>query len=336
MDVRNTTIVFFRTIYMRDNKLDFYKGFLMFSVVFGHTINALLYGTGGHIMLHTLLRTFDMPMFMLISGFLLRGSLQRHNEWHIIANRTTGIALPAIIWMAITFAIGHQNTYYFLWAVFGSSVIIAGAHKLFNNEAVRIAIVAFCIAVLHAIDYRCMNMAYLLPFFAIGYYIKSLQLTKWQGFIAILLFAVAFCFWKTNYTFWNAGANLLHNTPKMAAIVCFRFAIGILGIAAAVFVLDHLYDKFSNSWIIATTVKFGKETLGLYLTQYVAVEVGIASLMRTIIAHYNGYPLMNHQILAGYIIAPLAAFGILMVLHLIISILKRTKATRWLFGVKAY
>lgn len=336
MTVKDALFAFICTKHMRNNKLDFFKGFLMFSVVFGHTINALLYNTGGHIALHTLLRTFDMPMFMLISGFLLRGSLQRHSEWHTIANRATGIALPAIIWIAITFAIGHKNTYYFLWAVFGSSTIIALTHKLFNNEAVRIAFVVLCIAVLHTIDYRCMNMAYLLPFFAIGYYTKSLQLTKWQGLISIMLFAAAFYFWKTEYTFWNAGANLLKNTAQMTAIVCFRFVIGILGIASAIFLLDRTYDKFSNNWFFSTIEKFGKETLGLYLTQYVAVEVGIASFMQVITNKFNSNPLANYQTMTGYIIAPLIAFGILFLLYLIVSMLKEKKATKWLFGVKAY
>jgi len=321
---------------MRDNKIDFFKGLLMFSVVFGHTINALLYKTGGHIGLHILLRTFDMPMFMLISGYLLRSSLQRHGEWCTIANRTTGIALPSIIWMIITFAIGNTNTYYFLWAVFGSTVIIATAHKIFKSEIFRIGIVAMCILLLHTTDFKCMNMAYLMPFFVIGYYTKSLQIRTNQGIVAILLFIVAFCFWKTDYTIWNAGANVINNTPQMLAIVCFRLTIGILGIIAALFIFNHLYDRFGNKWLFLTTAKFGKETLALYLTQYVAIEVGLAKLMHTITANNNGNPLTDFQIITGYVIAPIVAFVILMALYLFVSILKKYKATRWLFGIKVY
>jgi len=85
---------------MRDGKLDFFKGLLIWSVVLGHTLNVLCPTEKS---LHMLLRTFDLPMFMYISGFLLRGSLARHHWKQLVVNKVTNIIIPAIVWMLILY-----------------------------------------------------------------------------------------------------------------------------------------------------------------------------------------------------------------------------------------
>ncbi len=239
---------------VRDERLDFFKGFLMLSVVFGHTINALFYKTGLYIELHTILRTFDMPMFMLVSGYLLKGSLQRHGTWATIANRASNVAFPAIIFIIITYILSCTNTYYFLWAIFGSSVIVAIAVKYINVKWLQLTFLVLAVAIFHFTDYRCMNMAYLMPFFVAGYYVEELKISKIQGIVATVAFCIALFFWDTRYTFWNYGANLLHNTPRTLAVCGFRFAIGILGSATAVFVLSYLYKRLQNNRLTVMVV----------------------------------------------------------------------------------
>ncbi|MBR1520090.1 MAG: acyltransferase family protein [Bacteroidaceae bacterium] len=112
---------------MRDGKLDFFKGLLIWSVVLGHTLNALCPIENS---LHILLRTFDLPMFMYISGFLLRGSLARHHWKQLVANKVTNIVVPAVIWMLISLLFGDHCMYYFLWAVFVSSIIVCVCEKI--------------------------------------------------------------------------------------------------------------------------------------------------------------------------------------------------------------
>lgn len=317
----------------RDGKIDFFKGCLMLSVIFGHTINSLFHQTGIHIGLHTLLRTFDMPMFMLISGFLLRTSLSKHGAWRTIANRTSGIVVPTIIFMALAFAIGHNNTFYFLWAVFGCTAIVAIINNALKNKYLQITALVLVVLLFHLTDSRCMNMAYLMPFFVIGFYLNSLEISVKQGLIGIAAFVVAFVFWRTDYTFWNYGANLLHNTLETSLVVCFRLIIGILGIITGGFCMSLIYQKFAGKKITTTITGFGKETLAIYLMQYFIVEIGLKQL-----ASANNCLIRNtvaqHPLIAGYIAAPLLAFGITLIIYLIAVLIKKYKATRWIFGFK--
>lgn len=318
----------------RDERLDFFKGFLMLSVVFGHTINALFYKTGLHIELHTILRTFDMPMFMLVSGYLLKGSLQRHGTWATIANRASNVAFPAIIFIIITYILSCTNTYYFLWAIFGSSVIVAIAVKYINVKWLQLIFLVLAVAIFHFTDYRCMNMAYLMPFFVAGYYVEELKISKIQGIVATVAFCIALFFWDTRYTFWNYGANLLHNTPHTLAVCGFRFAIGILGSATAVFVLSYLYKRLQNNRLTVMVTQFGKETLAIYLMQYIIVEVGLKELAALYYKWLGANPVIQHPIVMGYIVAPILAFGLTTIIYWLAVLLKKYKATRWLFGFK--
>lgn len=320
----------------RDERLDFFKGFLMLSVVFGHTINALFYKTGLHIELHTILRTFDMPMFMLVSGYLLKGSLQRHGTWATIANRASNVAFPAIVFMIITYILSCTNTYYFLWAIFGSSAIVAVAVRYFKAKWLQLTVLGLAVLLLHFTDYRCMNMAYLMPFFVAGYYVEELKISKIQGIVATVAFCIALFFWDTRYTFWNYGANLLHNTPRTLAVCGFRFAIGILGSATAVFALSHIYKRLQNNRLTAMVTKFGKETLAIYLMQYIIVEVGLKAAAAAFYKWLGTNPVIQHPIIMGYIVAPILAFGLTAIIYWLAVLLKKYKATRWLFGFKIH
>lgn len=318
----------------RDERLDFFKGFLMLSVVFGHTINALFYKTGLHIELHTILRTFDMPMFMLVSGYLLKGSLQRHGTWATVANRASNVAFPAIVFMTITYALSCTNTYYFLWAIFGSSAIVAITVKYINTKWLQLIFLVLAVALFHFTNYRCMNMAYLMPFFVAGYYVEELKTSKIQGIVATVAFCIALFFWDTRYTFWNYGANLLHNTPRTLAVCGFRFVIGILGSATAVFVLSHLYNRLQNNRLTVMVTQFGKETLAIYLMQYIIVEVGLKAAAAAFYKWLGANHATQHPTITGYIVAPILAFGLTAIIYWLAVLLKKYKATRWLFGFK--
>lgn len=53
----------------RDARFDFYKGMFIWGVVWGLAITALLNGQINDVGKHPIMRTYDMPGFMAISGF---------------------------------------------------------------------------------------------------------------------------------------------------------------------------------------------------------------------------------------------------------------------------
>lgn len=60
----------------RDTTVDFIKGMLILGVVYCHLIHILI-SPRQLIWLHSVLRTFDIAVFMILSGYFLRKSLAR-------------------------------------------------------------------------------------------------------------------------------------------------------------------------------------------------------------------------------------------------------------------
>lgn len=69
---------------------DYLKGILMFGVVWGHLITTFPDGSPNHISIHWIIRTFDMPLFMLLSGYFLSFSIKKHG---ILTNITNKLGL---------------------------------------------------------------------------------------------------------------------------------------------------------------------------------------------------------------------------------------------------
>ena len=114
---------------MRKDNWDFYKGLLMFSVVFGHTITALVSGANVSIWLYKFLRTFDMPMFAWISGYYLKISCKNYSVTSNLLNKVGTILFPAVLWSGIINLLMRtpffqQGRIWFLWSIFFVSVII--------------------------------------------------------------------------------------------------------------------------------------------------------------------------------------------------------------------
>ena len=97
---------------MREERWDFYKGFLIFSVIWGHCINALRAGEFYSVWIHIFLRSFDMPMFAFISGVFLRKSCQKRSCVENLLNKIGTILLPVVLWNIIYNLIGGKPGFY--------------------------------------------------------------------------------------------------------------------------------------------------------------------------------------------------------------------------------
>ena len=81
----------------RDNRIDFIKGMLMWCAVYGHTVDALIAGNHAPVWLHVFVRTFDLPFFMILSGYFLKKSLSKRSAWEVAVNRVSMIFLPIAV-----------------------------------------------------------------------------------------------------------------------------------------------------------------------------------------------------------------------------------------------
>lgn len=315
---------------MRDGRLDFYKGYLIWSVVLGHCLNALCPYENT---LHLLLRTFDLPMFMYISGFLLKGSIGRYNWKQLLLNKLTNIIAPALVWSAISFLFGDKCWYYFLWAVFISSAVVCLCEKILPKAFVAVGLITIAIA-FHLIPKNIVNISYLFPFFLIGYYSRQVShVGMRKGLASLAVFALLFVsVWKPDFTVWRTGGYILDNPVFMLQVVSLRLIIGMAGIYAAILLLGRLYDVLAeSSGSVNLVVSIGKETLSFYLLQHIIVEVCLPLLVDK--GGFTSFAETN-PMLSVYLVAPVFSLLMLLFMYYIVMLIQGSKYTKWLFGFR--
>lgn len=314
---------------MRDGKLDFFKAFLIWSVVVGHCMNVL---SPYYNELHIILRLFDLPMFMYISGFLLKGSIARYCYRQLLVNKLTTIAFPAIIWMVLSFLLGDPHLYYFLWAILVSSVIVMTCRKLFPQKISIVLMITVAVA-FHLIPWNIVNISFLFPFFLIGYFSRQIShVGRKVGVASLVLFVLLRVIaWQPEYTIWISGGYVLHNTLHMLYVVILRIVLGVSGIYAATFVLGWLYDKVRESHFLKLWENIGKETLAIYLMQHIVVEIGLLKLILCleVNAVLDKYPLF-----AGYLLSPVISLVLLILIYKAANVLRKSSYLKWVFGLK--
>lgn len=315
---------------MRDTKLDFFKGLLIWSVILGHCLNVFCPKEN---FLHVVLRTFDLPMFMYISGFLLKGSIARHEWKQLLLNKFTHIIIPALVWMCISLLFGDHCMYYFLWAVFISSLIVCVCEKVSTKPWINVGIMVLLAVFFHIIPKNIINISFLFPFFLFGYCSKNIAGVGWKKGVSALALFIFLCVfvWQPQFTIWKSGGYILQNTGYMIKVVLLRLVIGMGGIYAVIFVMGKVYDLYGKKIIMSLFSNIGKETLSLYLLQHIVVELGLLWLIHQMkIQHL----LTNYHVLFGYVIAPLVSLILLLIMYQIVSLMQKYNYTKWMFGFK--
>lgn len=308
----------------REERWDFYKGLLMFSVILGHSITALKAGADVRVWLTLFIRTFDMPMFAFISGYFLRKSCNRHDVHINILNKIGSILFPVILWNwifnfasgSIRFGIGR---FWFLWSIFFISCIVICIDFVGKKlEILKLPLFAAAILIFHTMIIDPWNIGFLLFPCVVGYYYDSIIAffgkvggeKKWKAGMAIV-FIIGLLFWKVDYNVWHIGCSIL----KAGALrkIVFRGVIGITGCFTAKWVYDIVYDaiKVKKYPIIARIltggVENGKITMEIYILQSYFVEFCGAWVIRKTV-DYIGFNLFAmNAVMLSMIYGPIVA-----------------------------
>lgn len=326
---------------MRDLRIDFMKGMLMWCVVYGHTINALLSGTAhAPIWLHTFVRTFDMPFFMILSGFFLRKSLERRKALDVFVNRLCMILVPIIVWTLLLGRVDFCNRYYFLWAVLCSGIICIAGHALTSLLPLNIRGGLECLyymgvaVVLHMFN-SPWNMFYLFPFFVVGYYLRNIDFGKRSGWIMAVVFVSGLCFWDTAYTPWKIGALAWRDNPTVLLLYGYRFTLGVVGVCTMGMVFDAIRRLCGvGSFFVRTVSNWGGETLALYILQTLCVEIGVRILCEQLSNRFSIMLSRQFVNLIGHVVAPVLSFLFLTILFRVVLQMKHTRILKYAFGFK--
>lgn len=335
----------------RDNRYDFCRCVLVFSVVLGHTITALQAGGGTDVIgLHVFIRTFDMPMFAFISGYFLYSSCRKRDWKENIINKLTTILFPLILWLFIynliegTFMIGR---FWFLWSILMCNCLIIVTDSLFQNRIVRNTVFVFLILLLHTTIRDSFHVGFLLfPTIAGFLFHENENAVQNKSVLiqagAVILFVLCLLMWKPEYSVWNLGCNIIRADYGYAIThMLLRGIIGLSGTFAMLWLLSFPYEwltkvagchKFIKT-IFDGTLSAGRSSLAIYILQTLLVEHYGASAIVLIVRYLGFNPFTNNELLLAFVYAPLISVDSISVMTQMVKILDKIPYVgKYLFG----
>lgn len=305
----------------------------MFGVVWGHTISSLG-GGNSSCSITWFLRLYDMPFFMLISGHFLSYSIKKYSLKKILLDKVTTILIPTLFW-GLLLSRGHSwnGGYYFLCAIFFSSVIVILIEKLIHSSILKWTVYSLIILGLYLIDQRLFNLCFLFPFFLLGY--KNDWWYKKLRIVWVFLFLLGICFWKNTYSIWNADTNILHGL-NVVVLNLYRIILSCAALATMRMLFDMVYMYFktnSPSQIGLISKTIGRETLGLYIS-----HVFILRLLKIGVKYLQGRigfnPFLWNERLLVFVLAVILSLIIIWGCFKFIEISKRSRILCNLWGFK--
>lgn len=324
----------------RNQKVDFYKGLLMWGVIWGHTITALANNTLHEgIFIHRFFRLYDMPFFMILSGYFLYKSLERNNSLkNILLDKITRLLVPILLWnWIIHFPYPSIESLYFLWAVFISSILTITIHTITKSlkykNYFQLILSLGIILSLYLFPHWQFNLFYLYPFFILGYFSNTFKI-RLKCIPFLILFIISICFWEPEYSPWETCPTTLNG--NLTVVYLFQFLIGAIGSFVMWRIWSFIYK--SNS-IINLITRIGKETMALYILQTIVIEIILSKIVRYTqneIWHGVNWITTSQQNvnILGYLTSPIIAFLTMFVLYKIIRLTKSNIYLAKIWGFK--
>lgn len=273
----------------RNYLLDNLKVILIFSVVFGHTIeyyinqNDILRGVYMYIYI------FHMPLFIYISGYLSKKSSK--STTNIISNLLIPYVFFNIVWYTSVYFVTGENMFsliypgWTLWYLI--SLFFWRISLKYLIKIKYILPLSFVFGLLIGIDKTGENILSLsrtivfLPFFLLGYYTSEEALNKMSSFnkyismfVFVLFMIIAFYIAKyevVDYKFlYNSHAYYTNNLTIPQGLL-FRTVLYICSIVLSIAVISLVPSKevFYS--------KYGKNTMNIYVFHIylVAIVLGL-------------------------------------------------------------
>lgn len=261
----------------RNYLLDNLKVILIFSVVFGHTIeyyinqNDILRGV------YMYIYVFHMPLFIYISGYLSKKSTKSTTK--IISTLLIPYVFFNIVWYSSVYLVTGKNMFSLIypgWTLWYLISLFFWRISLKYLIKVKYIIpISFILGLLIGLDKNGENILSLsrtivfLPFFLLGYYTKDKQLEKISDFnkyisisIFILFMIIAFYIAKyevVDYKFlYNSHAYYTNNLTIKQGLI-FRSILYMCSIVLSISIISLVPSKkmFYS--------KYGKNTMNIYL-----------------------------------------------------------------------
>lgn len=289
----------------REKLPDVLRGFAVILVVLGHCIQegsgesfraeSLYFGDR----LYQFIYSFHMPLFMMISGYLCRGSMQRAGtkaaRRALLRRRTAALLLPVFLWTAVDYVriliTNHLtgapqpeavlfvyfyralNNLWFLWAVFWCFLIAYFMYYFFRNSVI-LYMIGFAVLFFIPDGMGLGAYKYMMPFFFSAFYghgyIERCRgrlwapVRLWQILLAGLAFAGLFLFFDENALIYLTGYKLIgKNVPYQLWIDFYRTLIGFAGSFFFILLWEYIVEKTQRAF--GVLCRLGADSMGIYI-----------------------------------------------------------------------
>lgn len=299
----------------RNYLLDNLKVILIFSVVFGHTIEYYISQSDVLRGIYMYIYIFHMPLFIYISGYLSKKSSK--STIKIIGSLLIPYIFFNIVWYTSVYFVTGKNMFsliypgWTLWYLI--SLFFWRISLKYLIKIKYILPISFILGLLIGLDKTGENILSLsrtivfLPFFLLGYYTKEEDLDKISNFnksISILIFIVfmilALCIAKyevVDYKFlYNSHAYYTNNLTIKQGLL-FRSILYVCSIVLSISVI---------SLVPSTQVfysKYGKNTMNIYVFHVYLVVVVLGVIPRWDISIINNIIILLSPFLIMYILS---------------------------------
>lgn len=211
---------------------------------------------------------FTMPLFMIISGWLM--NLDKMRELSVkafVCAKFKRLIIPSFVWYSILICFTFNKpdisifTYYwYLDALFVCLCVIMFCAKLFNSNLVCCLVSTITILIIPHSDVAHIN--FMIPFLWVGYGLRKISFVlNRTGFVVVcIILGINLLFmWTPFYSVYLAPFDSSHFSQDSLLIMVYRFVLGC--VLSCVIIACAI--KYEKSWMCRFSY-LGKYSLVIY------------------------------------------------------------------------
>lgn len=357
---------------MHNNKslyLNIVKGFAIFIMIWSHV---LLYSLPSNISYFDLtigkiIGSFNMPILMLISGYLFYFSFSKRDLKELVGHRCKPLICSIVFYGTFHYFVTNGVVsvfngdwvnlfsgewarvllfhFWFLSAVLISSIIVAIICKKIKRLWMQIILLILSSVIVFAMPGRD-NCLFVYPFYVIGFYygkykeqIKKLNNLK---YLSLLFFPAMMFFFQSKHFIYTTGIIADSSILGIIKINMFRWAIGFVGSLFVLTIIEVFYrlitaknlEKNKKSILASSLNELGANSLQYYTVSVTIVSFWFNHLYKILV---NAIPsistfMTNNILLHNFVFTLIVTILFCVILYFVIKFINNTFLCQIFFG----